>query len=94
MGILLTVVILVVLLGGVLAFARVITKRATRGTASQAANLFTRYPESRSAPDEENTRPPRLIGPPQSYERARLSASKPAPAPLDDPPDGEESAGI
>lgn len=64
MGILLTIVILVVLLGGVFAFAREITRRATRGTATQAANLFSRYPESRPVPDEENEAPPRLIGPP------------------------------
>jgi hypothetical protein len=54
MGIaLLTIVIVVVLVGAVLTFARLVVRRATRGTATQAANLFG-YPEGRQSPDEEN----------------------------------------
>jgi hypothetical protein len=61
MGILLTIVLLVVLFGGVFAFATLIVRRATRGSSTQAANLFSRYPESRPVPDEENSTPPRVI---------------------------------
>jgi hypothetical protein len=62
MGILLTIVALVVLLGGVFTFAHFVVRRSTRGSATQAANLFSRYPESRPLPDDENTAPPRIVG--------------------------------
>lgn len=62
MSILLTIVALVVVLGIVFAFARLYVGRTTRGSATQAANLFSSYPESRPAPDEENDASPRVIG--------------------------------
>jgi hypothetical protein len=62
MSVLLTIVILLVVLGTVFAFARIYVRKATRGSATQAANLFTSYPETNPAPDEENVAAPRVIG--------------------------------
>lgn len=62
MNILVTIVALVILLGVVFAFARLIVRRATRGSASQAANLFSSYPESRPVREEENDTAPRIVG--------------------------------
>jgi hypothetical protein len=46
MSILLTILILIVVLGTVFAFARIYVRKSTRGSATQAANLFSSYPES------------------------------------------------
>jgi hypothetical protein len=62
MSILLTGLILVVVLGTVLAFARIYVRKSTRGSATQAANLFSAYPATTPAPDEENVASPRIIG--------------------------------
>ena len=62
MSILLTIVALLILLGVVFVFARFIVRRATRGSATQAANLFSSYPESRPVRDEENDAAPRIVG--------------------------------
>jgi hypothetical protein len=61
-SILLTVLLLIVVLGTVFAFARLYVRRSTRGTATQAANLFSSYPDDTPAPDEANFASPRILG--------------------------------
>ena len=62
MSILLTILGVVVVLGILFAFARIYVRKSTRGSATQAVNLFNAYPETRPAPDEENVTSPKISG--------------------------------